>query len=100
MNSSSLRLFVIAVLNALLIVTAVPLNKSEPKTSVGNKLECDSCNFVLPIVRLLLKNNQTTYLDFICIKLKIEDQTVCTEILELYKVENEAIYCLNIVIGA
>ena len=89
MNSCSLRLLVIAVLNSLLIVTAVPLNKSEAKTSVGNKLECDSCNFVLPVVRLLLKNNQTTYLDFICIKLKIEDQTVCTEILELYKVETK-----------
>ena len=82
------QLFILALIftfNSLAFLNAQQQDNTEQRNAL-NVLECDTCNVILPVVRLLIDNNRTSYLNFLCAKLNIEDDAVCDSILALYKV--------------
>jgi hypothetical protein len=92
MFKSSILIQFFLVIYLLSFSNAKPLRPAKIKLNI----ECDACNIVLPVVRHLVKNNHTTYLNFICEKLKIEDNAVCNSVLALYEVNKLKVYFLRI----
>jgi hypothetical protein len=59
------------------------LNSSESQS-------CNICNLVVPLIKQAIKNADMktifAVVEFVCAELKIEDKTVCTQIVDLYGV--------------
>ena len=84
-------LLIVALINAMVLINEA--NATSPladdmdfKTKMKSALECDTCYVILPAIRLLVEHNETSYLNTVCSKLKIEDNTVCNSILSQYQV--------------